>query len=96
MRMMGMTNLPYWLSWWTYYTMISLFISIVAWLLLQFTLFRSSEPILLLVFFIVFGQSLFGVIMVTQSLFNDAQIACISCSLMYFGAAIMAFAFSTD
>jgi hypothetical protein len=63
--MMGMTNLPYWLSWWTYFSVISLIVSLVAWLLLQFTIFKSSEPTILLLFFVLFGQSLFGIIMVT-------------------------------
>jgi uncharacterized membrane protein len=55
MRMMGMTNLPYWLSWWTYFSVISLIISLVGWLILQFTVFPTSNPVLLLVFFVLFG-----------------------------------------
>jgi hypothetical protein len=34
MRMMGMDNLPYWLSWWTYFALISLIVSLTAWAML--------------------------------------------------------------
>ena len=36
MRIMGMTDLPYWLSWLVYYTCINTMVTTLAWLVLLF------------------------------------------------------------
>ena len=65
MRMMGMTDFPYWLSWYVYYTIVNLAISSLSWLVLNFYVFTKSSGILLFIMFFLFGQSLFSLIMVT-------------------------------
>ena len=60
--MMGMGNTAYWLSWYTYYTVISVSIAVIAWILINFVVFSTSNPLILLLFLVVFGQSLFGII----------------------------------
>jgi len=36
MRIMGMTDLPYWLSWFAYYTCINTIVTTLAWFVLLF------------------------------------------------------------
>jgi|LauGreDrversion4_2_1035121.scaffolds.fasta_scaffold29703_6 hypothetical protein len=53
--MMGMKMLPYWLSWYTYYTILNALICVSIWLCLQWTLFPKSEPAIFLLLLFVFG-----------------------------------------
>lgn len=40
MRMMGMTDLPYWTSWFVYYTIVNTVIVTIAWAVLLINVFR--------------------------------------------------------
>ena len=44
MRMMGMTDLPYWLSWFVYYTMLNTVTAILATITLSINCFYYSQP----------------------------------------------------
>lgn len=39
MRMMGLSDTPYWLSWWVYYTLINTVTAFLAWLVLSINVF---------------------------------------------------------
>jgi hypothetical protein len=39
MRMMGLSDVPYWLSWWVYYTLINTVTAFLAWLILSINVF---------------------------------------------------------
>ena len=65
MKTMGMGDSVYWFSWYAYYTIISVAIALVAWLTIQFTVFSKSNPLILLLFLVLYGQSLFGLMMMT-------------------------------
>ena len=39
MRMMGLSDAPYWLSWWVYYTLINTVTAFLAWLVLSINVF---------------------------------------------------------
>ena len=60
MRMMGMKDLAYWLSWYAYYTIISTLIVILAWLVLLINCLTYSNSFLVLVFMIFYAQAVFG------------------------------------
>ena len=88
MRMMGLKDTAYWLSWLTYYTIINTQISFFTWLILfESVTSKTSGWILFLVVWL-FGQSLFGLLLITQSLFTRARAAAITTSLIYFGTSI--------
>lgn len=88
MRMMGLKDTAYWLSWLTYYTIINTLISFFTWLILfESVTSKTSGWILFLVVWL-FGQSLFGLLLITQSLFTRARAAAITTSLIYFGTSI--------
>ena len=60
MRIMGMTDFPYWFSWFFFYTTINLIVSTLAWITLLFKVINFSQPAYLLVFFFLYGQAVFG------------------------------------
>ena len=60
MRMMGLTDLPYWLSWLVYYSIINTVISIIAWAVLEINVITASSPIYLFFFIWLYGQAVFG------------------------------------
>ena len=63
MKMMGMTDTPYWLSWFVYYTVINTALSLLTWALFCINVITYSNKGLILVFFWLFGESIFGQIM---------------------------------
>jgi len=69
MRIMGMTDLPYWLSWWCNYTIVNTAIATGAWGVLMYNIFEWHSAFLLWAIIWLFGQSLFGLILTTQALF---------------------------
>ena len=42
MRMMGMTDAPYWISWWFHFTCINTIVSMFAWALLNINIIKQS------------------------------------------------------
>ena len=95
MRMMGLKDFPYWASWFTYYLIVNTLISLITWVILMTSVATKSSPLIL--FFVVwlFGQSLFGLIMVIQSIFSKPRAAAITSSIVYFGTATVRY-FVTD
>lgn len=63
MKMMGLLDSAYWLSWFTHYLFIILLISFGAVLMLMSSVFPNSNPVLLYIFLATFGISTFGYIM---------------------------------
>ena len=69
MRIMGMQDLPYWLSWFCYYTIVNTVLATSAWGTLMINVFKMDSGLLLWAIIWLYGQSLFGLIMITQSIF---------------------------
>jgi ATP-binding cassette, subfamily A (ABC1), member 3 len=85
MRMMGMTDFPYWLSWFVYYTLLSTVISVIAWATLCINVIRYSNPWLMLLFFWLYGQATFGQIIIMQSTFSRSKFSGLVSCIVYFG-----------
>ena len=60
MRMMGMKDCAYWLSWYVYYTAISTMIVFLAWLVLLVNCLKNSNPVLVLIFMLFYAQAIFS------------------------------------
>ena len=60
MRMMGMRDSAYWLSWYAYYSVVSTVIVFLAWLVLLINCIVYSNSFLVLVFMIFYAQAVFG------------------------------------
>lgn len=60
MRMMGMLDSAYWLSWYVYYTCVSSMIVFLSWLILIINCIEYSNKFLVLVFMLLYAQAVFG------------------------------------
>jgi hypothetical protein len=88
MRMMGMTDVPYWLSWFVYYTALNTILSVIAWLVLCINVIGASNPWYVLLFIWLYGQSVFGEIIFMQSLFSRAKFSGLVAAVIYFTAVL--------
>ena len=89
MKMMGLKDFPYWLSWFTYYLIIVTIISILCVIVLSFKVIRYSSRGIIFLYFWVYGVSLFGFIILFQSFFSKARIGSIAGTLIYFGTSFI-------
>ena len=55
MRIMGMTDLPYWMSWFVFYTVVNTVVSTAAWVTLLFRVVNYSNPAYVWLFFWLYG-----------------------------------------
>jgi len=62
MKMMGMQDSSYWLSWFFYYFIIVTFISVISVLTLSANVIVVSDKGIIFAFFWIYGMSLFGLI----------------------------------
>ncbi len=60
MRIMGMTDLPYWMSWFVFYTLVNTVVSTLAWACLLPAVLTYSRPFYMWIFFWLYGQAIFG------------------------------------
>jgi len=84
MRIMGMTDLPYWLSWFVFFTVINTIVTTLAWSILMINVINYSDPFYLWIFFWLFGEAVFGQIIFLQSMFTGSKYAGIVSTVIYF------------
>ena len=84
MRIMGMTDLPYWLSWFVFYTAINTVVSTLCWATLLYNVINYSQPMYLWIFFWLYGEAVFGQIIFLQSMFTSSKYAGIVSTVIYF------------
>ena len=84
MRMMGMTDTPYWLSWLAYYTVLNTILSLVAWLVLCINVIGASNPFYIFLMIWMYGQSIFGEIIFMQALFSKSKFSGLFSAVIYF------------
>ena len=85
MRMMGMRDSAYWLSWYVYYTCVSTGIVFLAWLGLLINAIKYSNAFLVLVFMLFYAQAIFAQIVAISALFENSKYSGIVGTLIYFG-----------
>ena len=78
MKMMGLTDFPYWLSWFVYYFLLMTIISLVSLLLVARNVFEFSDKGFIFLFFWLYGASMFGFALLVSSMFSRARVASIS------------------
>ena len=89
MKMMGLKDFSYWLSWFTYYFIIVTLISVICVIILAFNVFKYTNKGLLFLFFWIYGLSLFGLSVFISAFFSRARIAAITGTLLYFGTSFI-------
>lgn len=91
MRMMGMSDLAYWLSWYLSYTFITILVSILATLVLMINVIEYSNPLIILFLLICYAQAIFAQIVFLAALFENSKNSGLIGALVYFGLSLVAF-----
>ena len=89
MKMMGLSDFSYWLSWFVYYFIIVLIISISCTIILSANVFKFSNRGIIFLYFFIYGLSLFGLCILIQAFFSRARVAAITGTLIYFGTSFI-------
>jgi ATP-binding cassette, subfamily A (ABC1), member 3 len=91
MKIMGLLDFSYWLSWWFYYFIIVTIISSICIGILIINVINYSNRGLVFLFFEIYGLSLFGLAVFLSSFFSRARVAAIAGTLIYFGTSFIDF-----
>ena len=83
MRMMGLTDFPYWASWLCYYTIINTTTALLSVAVLSINVISYSSKFEVFGYIWLFGESLFGQIILIQALFKKSKYAGIVASVIY-------------
>ena len=84
MRVMGMSQASYWLSWFIWFMAICSIIAGSSTLITKYEVLPHSNPGLIFSYFWLYGLSLFGYGVLMSSLFSSAMIASLTSNLLYF------------
>jgi hypothetical protein len=96
MRMMGMSDVSYWLSWFAHYTLVNTVIATIAWLILLINVIQFSRPFYIWIYFWLYGEAVFGQILLIQSFLSKSKFSGIVATLFYFGCTFFAFPTQMD
>ena len=88
MRIMGMSDISYWMSWFVFYTLINTTVTTLLMLTLLIKTVQYSSFFYVWIFIWLYGQAIFGQIVFLQSMFKDTKYASIASSLLYFSGVI--------
>ena len=91
MRMMGMSDLAYWLSWYVSYTFITILVAILATLVLMINVIEYTNPLIILFLLVCYAQAIFAQIAVMAALFENSKNSGLVGTLVYFGLSLVAF-----
>ena len=89
MKMMGLSDFSYWLSWWTYYFLVVTIITAICVGMLSINIITYSDHGIVFLFLWAYGCSLFGMCILLHSFFESARVAGITGTLIYFGTAFL-------
>ena len=89
MKMMGLKDFSYWLSWFVYYFIVVTIISGICTIILAANVFKYTNKGIIFLYFWVYGISLFGLAIFLQAFFSRARIAAITGTLVYFGTSFI-------
>ena len=84
MRIMGMTDFPYWMSWFIFFTCINTVLTLLSWGILMIKVVNYTNPLYLFIFFWLYGEAVFGQIIFLQSMFSSSKYAGIVSTIVYF------------
>ena len=81
--------MSYWASWYTDYTIKNIIVVTLCWGILKLWILKQSNGYLIWVFIFLYGQSIFGFILISQAVFSNARYASIITTLIYFGLSLI-------
>jgi uncharacterized membrane protein len=91
MRIMGMTDFAYWLSWFVYYTIINTVIATIGAGVLMINVFTNSSFLYVWLYFWLFGEAVFGQVIMLQALFSRSKYAGIVSTIVYYVGSFLYF-----
>ena len=88
MRIMGMRDTSYWMSWFVFYTVVNTIVTTLLMLTLLIKVVRYSSFFYVWLFIWLYGLAIFAQIVFLQSIFKNTKYASIASSLIYFSGVI--------
>ena len=89
MRIMGMTDLAYWLSWFCFYTIVNTVVTTLCWAILLVNVVKYSDKFFIWFLFWLYGEAVFGQIIFLQSMFTGSKYAGIVSTIIYFSGVLI-------
>ena len=90
MRMMGLKGFPYWASWFSYYMIINTILSFIVWAMLFFSgSMVHSDPLIVFLVPWIYGMSVFGMVVVAQSFFENSILGAMVITVLYCGSFVI-------
>ena len=83
MKIMGLTDTPYWLSWFTYYITINTIQTIIM-LLFLLPVFENSSKLLVFIYLWLYGMTMFGFGLFIGALFSSGKTAAVVATMLFF------------
>ena len=83
MRIMGMSDFSYWISWWIYMSVLNVVIVATAGTLLVFAVFKQSDHVIIYLWLWLFGQSIFSIVLLFQTFVQDPKTGTVLAALVY-------------
>ena len=83
MKIMGLTDSPYWLSWFTYYITINTIQSVIM-LLFLLPVFENSNKLLVFLYLWFYGMTMFAFGLLIGAIFSTGKTAAIVSSMLFF------------
>ena len=89
MRMMGLKDSAFWLSFFAYYFIVVLLITSITTAIMMLFLFSYSNWLLMFIFFDLYGLAVFSFGLLVSSFFHRARVASITGSMLYFASFLL-------
>lgn len=83
MKIMGLTDTPYWLSWFVYYTIVNTALSIVM-LIIMLGIYEHTNNFLLFLYFWLYGMTMFSYGILVSAFFSSGKIAAIAATMLFY------------
>jgi hypothetical protein len=84
MKMMGLVDTAYWLSWYFHYTAINIGMVTFAWLILCINVIEYSAKFEIWLMLFLYGQAVFGQVMFISALFSKAKFSGLVGVVLYY------------
>ena len=84
MKIMGLKDAPYWLSWFVYYLGVCITISLICSVILVAFVFKNSSWFFIFLFVMLYGMSIYSYSMLICSLLQRPRVASILSTLIHF------------
>lgn len=84
MKVMGMKESSYWISWFIYYISITTVIAFASWGITKYNVLPNSNGLLIFGYFWLYGLSVFGYTIMMSAFFSSPRIASLVSNMVYF------------